>query len=215
MRAQNKKTVSPERSPVSKPDRDVLIALAAVGFSLLALLAWIPFDIESGILEKHRRTVYIGDAMLPTLCAGLMLLCSLGLLAGSLFRRRKTPADSVGTAASGATAAAKGILSLQIKILILMVLSLVVLFYLGSIAVWLAGTIGIETGSYRELRDTVPWKYLGFITGGSILVGGLISLIENRFRMMNIAIGIMVSLLLILIFDLPFEDLLLPPNGDF
>ena len=67
---------------------------------------------------------------------------------------------------------------------------------------------------YRILRDTVPWKYTGFVIGGILLVFSLICFVEERlsWRALLISIGAVVGI--ILLYDLPFDDVLLPPNGD-
>lgn len=190
-----------------KLHRNTLIALAGLAFALLTLLVWIPLDIESGVLEKHRRTLYIGDAMLPTLCAVLILMVSALLLLGRFL--------SKSTQQAGNQEPNHSLLLFQLKTVAIIGIALALMFYLGQISVWLANSVGFDMGSYRELRDTVPWKYLGFSIGGSLMVAALISLIEQRWRWCNIAIGLLTCLILIAMFDLPFEDLLLPPNGDY
>jgi hypothetical protein len=46
------------------------------------------------------------------------------------------------------------------------------------------------------------------------MVGGMIAVLERRLSRRALMIGLIWSLVLILVYDLPFEDLLLPPNGD-
>ena len=82
--------------------------------------------------------------------------------------------------------------------------------WLGPLAVELFGA----EGSYRALRDTAPWKHLGFVAGGTLLVAGLMALVEGRLTMRGVVIGLLATFALILLYDLPFDDLLLPPNGD-
>ncbi|MEM6465129.1 MAG: hypothetical protein AAF679_01305, partial [Pseudomonadota bacterium] len=72
----------------------------------------------------------------------------------------------------------------------------------------------VSTQEYRILRDTAPWKYIGFAAGGLVLVTGLISVVERRFSLRALAIGVFAVTMVIVLYDLPFEDLLLPPNGD-
>ena len=67
---------------------------------------------------------------------------------------------------------------------------------------------------YRPLRATPPWHYIGFLVGGTILIGGLTSLVERRLSARNFVIGFIAALVVALIYDLPFDDLILPPNGD-
>ena len=67
---------------------------------------------------------------------------------------------------------------------------------------------------YRSLRDTVPWKYIGYFSGGILMIFGLISMMEGRMRWRTLIISILAVVFLIIVYDLPFENLLLPPNGD-
>ena len=67
---------------------------------------------------------------------------------------------------------------------------------------------------YRLLRDMIGIKHTGFLIGGVIMVGGMIAVVEGRPSRRALIIGLIWSLVLILVYDLPFEDLLLPPNGD-
>ena len=67
---------------------------------------------------------------------------------------------------------------------------------------------------YRLLRDMIGIKHIGFLIGGVIMVGGMIAVVEGRLSRRALIIGLIWSLVLILVYDLPFEDLLLPPNGD-
>ena len=79
----------------------------------------------------------------------------------------------------------------------------------GPLAAWL-----LDAGEYRLLRDTVPWKYMGFVTGGTVIVGGLVALMEARASLRAALIGLAAAAALAAAYDLPFGDLLLPPNGD-
>ena len=45
------------------------------------------------------------------------------------------------------------------------------------------------------------------------MVGGMIAVVEGRLSRRALMIGLIWSLVLILVYDLPFEDLLLPPMG--
>jgi len=51
--------------------------------------------------------------------------------------------------------------------------------------------------------------------GGDTLVAGVIGLGERRASPRALLWGALAVIGLIALFDLPFDDLLLPPNGDF
>ena len=81
--------------------------------------------------------------------------------------------------------------------------------YLGPI------TAGIfSEDGYRPLRATIPWKYIGYLFGGTAMIGGLTSFVRRQFMAKDWIIGFLVTLAIALIYDVPFDDLLLPPNGD-
>ena len=81
----------------------------------------------------------------------------------------------------------------------------------GPVAV---SVFGPENVDYRTVRDLFPWKYLGFLLGGTALVWCGISLAEKRISARGLVIGLFASLALIALYDLPFDDFVLPPNGD-
>lgn len=172
-----------------------LLGFVAIALALVALLIWVPLDIETGLVEKVRRQVRIGDAMLPIVALSFVII-------GGLMTAFAQQADAARMQRHNLIFLAKLVLTLTVSLLIMR--------WLGPLAVDLLGT----DGDYRALRDERPWKYIGFIAGGMTLVVGLIALMEGRFSLRGVIIGLCAALALIAIYDLPFEDLLLPPNGD-
>jgi hypothetical protein len=179
-------------------------------FLLLAavtLAVWIPRDIETGIVEVFRRSRTIGDALAPVIAASGVAVMSLVLIAGSLSRTESLPATS-------GRLTAENLRFVGILVAVLVV-SLAVMFWTGPLLVKLANSFGLTPGSYRELRGTAPWKYTGYLCGGTLLIFCLVSFIEARLRWLTLAIAVAITLTLALLYDLPFDSLLLPPNGDY
>ncbi len=170
------------------------------GLSLFILFVWIPLDISSGLFEKVRRSVVLGDAFAPAVAAGLIGIGGLLLLVFPHHRAARTPdlsmMDHVRHAAG---------------IVIILALSLGLMRYAGP---FLVSVVFQGDPEYRLLRDTQPWKYIGFVLGGTCLITSLITWVEGRFRMAHWVVAMAVVAVLILLYDLPFDDLLLPPNGD-
>lgn len=182
------------------------LGVVSVVVSAVILFVWIPLDVETGIVEKVRRQTELGDAFAPFIAAlliglgGVLLLCE-----------KNTPAKK-----SAATPHSMGETSFSdfthaLVVFVLIGTALLLMRYSGPLAV--SFILGSEA-EYRLLRDTAPWKYIGFIAGGLWLIVSLIILIENRLRLIHIVIAAVVVLLLIALYDLPFDTLLLPPNGD-
>ena len=170
-------------------------------FAIVVLGVWIPNDVETGLLEKMRRHWVIGDSLAPTLAVGFVLVGALLIL---LFEKRDEPQFTM--------AAAQFVFFFKLVIVILVALS--VMRHLGPILInTYAALSGLDL-EYRLLRDVIGIKHIGFLIGGMIMVGGMIGVVEGRLSRRALMIGLIWSLVLILVYDLPFEDLLLPPNGD-
>lgn len=171
---------------------DAWLALLFLSFAVLLVAVWVPADTGTGLVEKVRRKFVIGDALGPSV-AGAVIAIGAGLV---LLR------PGQGAALSRQNLAWLGAL------LGLFALSMLVMRYAGPLAL-----SGAE-GGYRPLRATAPWHYIGFVLGGAVMVGGLTGLARRRLSLRDFAIGLAAALVIALLYDLPFEDLILPPNGD-
>ncbi|MEM7257589.1 MAG: hypothetical protein AAF404_09395 [Pseudomonadota bacterium] len=175
------------------------------------LFIWIPLDVETGIIEKVRRQVTLGDAFAPSIAA---VIIGLGGLLILLERPQGRPElSSQTTAASGRSLRPPGMADVRHAtiVLVLVTISLVLMRYAGPLILKL---LEGSDAQYRLLRDTAPWKYIGFMAGGLWLIISLIVFNERRLRWQHILIALVAVLVLIAFYDFPFEDLLLPPNGD-
>lgn len=180
---------------------NLFLGLFFILFSLVLIFVWIPLDTDSGIIEKVRRQVTIGDALAPTI-AGVFLLIGGVILV--LFERRASEQPDFDRPAFG----------FFLKVLALLAISMLIMRFAGPAAVAVAGLLTDTPLQYRLLRDTLPWKYVGFFLGGTLMISGLIGLIEGRVTLRTVLIGIGAVVVMIAIYDWPFDDLLLPPNGD-
>lgn len=173
--------------------QDRIVGLIAIAIGLFIALYWAPLDSETGLIERVRGRSAVGDALAPTL-AGL-------LLAGS----------GLGLLFTGSTMRSFSMANLVFLVILLACIGA------GLLAMRWGGPALVEamTGeTYRPLRDTFPWKYTGFLIGGTVMIAAPIMLVERQFRPSRIAVALAVALVLALFYDLPFEDLILPPNGD-
>jgi hypothetical protein len=175
----------------------IIVLLAAA----LAIFVWVPLDTGSGLIQHVRGQEKIGDAMAPT-----VVLCVLGV-AGALlmWEARTKPTSAMPTRSN---------LRYVGLLFGMFLLSILLMRWTGPAAVHIAGIFDPAITSYRDLRDTVPWKYLGFLTGGTFMVAGLICILERRITWRAVIIGFAAVLVLIALYGVPFHDLLLPPNGD-
>jgi len=178
-------------------------AALVAAFALATLVFWIPADIESGVVETFRRRVIIGDALAPTVAAiGILAVAGLfGVTELLRPRRADAPFD-------------RQSLIFIVRVAAALALALALMVYTGPLTVDAINAAGGEIGSYRQLRDTFPYKYLGYLIGGTVMVGGIIAVVEQRLTRGAAAAALLATLVLILLYDVPFDDILLPPNGD-
>lgn len=168
---------------------------------LAALVLWLPHDVDSGLVEKVRRRYQIGDMLAPVVALTVILFGGIWLL---LSRDRQPVGDIIGPARSI-------LISLAV-----ITLSLLLMRWVGPATVWLGEVAGlIEAGTgYRPLRDTLPWKFAGFMTGGTVMIWALSALADGGWTWRRLGTAFLITLVIGAVFDLPFEDLVLPPNGD-
>lgn len=179
--------------------RNLAVALTGCGFALLALAVWIPLDVDTGVIDVWRRNVRIGDAMLPVFSAAGMALAGAVIGVRSLLRDAEPAAGRIDPRFLAWLAAR-------------VAAGLALMLLTGPILAWIV--TGGET-PYRVLRATAPWKYLGFALGGTVMTFGLIALSQHRPSWRLAALAFVATLVIALLYDLPFDNLLLPPNGDF
>ena len=174
---------------------DTALAVILLAFAALVLVFWLPADTDTGLYEIKRGKFTIGDALAPAFAGTVMAIAGLLLLFGS--KARDAPKLDTGHVK---------FLSAMIAIVLA---GMVLMRWAGP-----AATMLFADDDYRLLRDTVPWKYLGFSSGGFVIVAGASSVVEGRFSRGAALAGVVAVLFIIALYDLPFEDLLLPPNGD-
>lgn len=176
-------------------NQDVVLGALALLFGCVIVFYWAPLDSDTGIAEKVRGRWSIGDALAP-IVAGTVIGGAGGFIAlGGLMR-------------GGNATFSMNNFGYIAAFFAIVISGFMIMRYAGPA---IAGVFGEE---YRILRDERPWKYIGFILGGGGMIFGLISLAEGRIALKRLALGLIIAALLALIYDLPFEDLLLPPNGD-
>ncbi|MCP5074151.1 MAG: hypothetical protein GY947_12780 [Rhodobacteraceae bacterium] len=185
----------------ARPKSNLYLGLFCLGFALLLLFVWIPLDTETGWIEKVRRQVTIGDSLAPSVAALFLLVGGFILIVVE----RKSPDQPQATGAN---------MRFVFSVMLILFISLAIMRYCGPLLVLMVNMFSSEPLEYRLLRDTVPWKYAGYFPGGIVMIAGLIGLIEGRLTIRAVAISAIAVMALIAIYDLPFDDLLLPPNGD-
>ena len=181
--------------------RHRVIGAAAFVIGLAALMLWLPNDVDSGLIERVRRRYQIGDMLGPVVALATIML-------GGVWLCLSQDRQPVGKIIAPARAIA--------VFIAVIALSLLLMRWAGPAVVWLGEMAGlIEPGTgYRPLRDTLPWKFTGFLAGGTVMIWALGALADGAWKWRRLGIGFVITLVIGAVFDLPFEDLVLPPNGD-
>lgn len=180
---------------------NLLIGLVFLAVSLLVALVWVPLDTDTGLVEKVRGRKTIGDALAPTIACGFLFLGGLLLV---VMERNALVQQMMTRAQLGFIARLLGVI----------VFGILVMRYAGPALAELVNQFRAEPIEYRLLRATPGWKHVGFVLGGMIVVSGMIAIVEHKFTRNALLTALIAVLFMIAVFDLPFEDLLLPPNGD-
>lgn len=188
---------------------NAIIGLGSLVFALITLFVWIPQTVESGVIEQVRRQVVIGDAMAPTMWAIGLGVLGLLLAVANLLKLRE--GDDGDPQTGGPTWANLRYLAL---LLVIVFGALVLMMVAGPAAVKLAQAFGSDVDNYRALRATRPWKYIGYMAGGFVMIFGLMSYIAHRLSWRLALLAAAAVVVMALAYDLPFKNLLLPPNGD-
>lgn len=170
------------------------LGLACIAFALLVALLWIPLDTETWLVERKRGRYIVGDSLAPTLAAAFVLLAGFMLL----FEARDKDARP-----------SRGNLVFISAMIAVGIFSLLLMRWSGPFV-----TALLASDEYRLLRDTSPWKYTGFVVGGTTLIFALITFVEQRLTWRALWIALAAVAGIILLYDVPFDDILLPPNGD-
>ena len=178
---------------------DRWVGLVLFAFAVMAIFFWIPLDSETGLIEKVRRRYIIGDALAPTIASVLMGCAALGLL----FKPKSGQHDFDVTAAKS-----------LLTFIIVISFSLILMRYSGPIAIGMVDLISSQDLSYRPLRGTFPIRYIGFLCGGTLMIAGLGWFMDGKLTRRTLIRSFLISFGVAACFDLPFEDIILPPNGD-
>ncbi|MGI9523223.1 MAG: hypothetical protein ACR2PG_16425 [Hyphomicrobiaceae bacterium] len=201
-----------DTSALPVPDPwNIGFGLALCVFALVALFIWFPRDIIGSFIETNQvGKVGPGDAFFPVLLASAILGLSAVHLLSTLLRRR-TGVDTATSIGKLTTANVWFLVRFHLVVLF----GVLTMFALGPIVVSAINVIHGSDLQYKALVDTVPYKYVGYAVGGSLLALPLIAWAEGGLRLRSIIIVCAMIVVSILIFDVLLNNVQLPPNADY
>ena len=189
---------------------DIGFGAALFGLALFALFVWFPNDITGGFVETNFiGKTEPGDAFFPVLLAGTILV-----LSGFHFLRALFSHKHRNTAAPSGRLTRANIVFLVLFHAIV-IAGLAVMYWLGPLTASLANLAGITDLTYRQLVDTVPYKYVGYIAGAFLMTASLIRWTEGGLRRRSLFTVLAVIAGSILVFDVLLNNVQLPPNADY
>ena len=177
-----------------------LLGAVVFAFGVCCLLFWIPNDIDSGLIETVRRRNVIGDSLLP---AGAMILIGLSAIALMRQKQADTPFHN-----DGKWHHVFGFF------VIIFVVTLLIMRFAGPALVGFFNLFAQDDVTYRNVRNVRPLKYAGFILGGTVLLSCFSHFMDKSLTKKRAGLFLLITAVIAAFFDLPFEDILLPPNGD-
>lgn len=180
---------------------NLYVGLFFLVVALITIFVWIPLDTDTGLVEKQRGRFVIGDALAPTIACAFLILGGLLLV---LFERKKPEQEIISWLQ----------ISFISRIVGMIILGVIIMRYTGPLLVELVNIFRAEPMEYRLLRATPGWKHVGYILGGISLIAGVIAIVEGKLTRRALFTALVAVLAMIAVFDVPFDDLLLPPNGD-
>lgn len=187
---------------------DIGFGAVVLAASVLALTVWFPADIPTGFFHINAiGREEPGDAFFPIILAALLAVLSTIQLAQAIWRGRD-PAIPRGELT---------IDNLRFLALFLAIVGggLAIMYGLGPIIVTALSALGDLDATYRQLSDTAPYKYIGYVAGGFAMTLALIAKTEGRIRWAGVVTVGLTLIVAILIFDVLLKNVLLPPNADF
>ena len=175
--------------------------------ALLSLFVWFPNDIKGDFITfTPGSNPEPGDAFFPIILASLLLILGAGQFLFAAFGRRpQTPSGRL---------TSDNLRFLLVSYTIIFA-GLSIIYWLGPLIVESARHLGAIEQTYRQLTDTVPYKYLGYVIGGFLMTAGLIALAEGTIRLRALVAVAMVLGLLIIVLDVLLYNIQLPPNADY
>ena len=185
-----------------------------IGFGVVAsiaafftLLIWIPNDIKGGFIEINQiGKPEPGDAFFPIILASLMLVLSTGQLAGAVLSSKPQAASEKLTAHN---------LKFLFLIYTIILAGLTVMYWLGPLVVDALRSTGVIDSTYRQLADTAPYKYLGYVAGGFLMTTSLIAWAEGAIRLKAVLTVAIVIGTLILVLDILLTIFRFPQTRTF
>lgn len=177
-----------------------LLGALILAFALCCLFLWMPNDIDTGLVETVRRRNVIGDSLAPAVAILLTAIAAIALISQSH--------DEAFIQSEGDGAIAFGF------VIITLTITLLTMRYAGPLLIHFATFFTEDELTYRNLRNMRPLKYVGFVGGGTFLMCSFSHFMDRSLTYKRGLLFFIISITIALFFDLPFEDILLPPNGD-
>jgi hypothetical protein len=179
--------------------------------SMLALFVWFPADIPTGFFFINAiGREEPGDAFFPIMLAVLLAILSLIQVTLAIFGAR--PANEDGTPTPTLTV---GNFKFLVLFIAISMIGYAIMYWLGPLTVSALNAGGLLDADYRQLTDTAPYKYIGYVVGGFLMTITLIAWTEGRIRRQSVIAVLLTLIIAIVIFDVVLKNVLLPPNADY
>lgn len=189
---------------------DIGFGVVVLAGSLISLFVWFPADIPTGFFFTNAiGREEPGDAFFPIILAILLAALSVIQLSIAIMGRGPSASPDVQNSLT--------IQNLRFLLIFIAIIGcgLAIMYGLGPLVVWMLNALGVLDADYRQLTDTAPYKYIGYVVGGFVMTIALIARTEGKVRRNSVLAVLITLVVAILIFDVLLKNVLLPPNADF
>ncbi len=208
-------TADRHRHPAPNPSPNVWdlgFGAAVLALAAAALFIWFPRDIRGAFIDIGTGgNPEPGDAFFPVLLASALFILGGVHLVASALGRTSPPPD--GDDAPGRLTL--GNLRFFALFHVIVFIGMAVMYWLGPLIVDALNGVGLFDASYRQLVDTVPYKYIGYGVGGLLMTLVLVAWSEGGLRRRSLYTVAFVLVGAIVIFDVMLSNVPLPPNANY
>ena len=198
---------SAEHRQATRDPWDIGFGVVVLAFAMLSLFVWFPNDIKGGVIVINQiGKPEPGDAFFPVILASLIGLLGLGQLTIALFRPQARAQGGRLTLENGVFLAG---------FCVILGIGLALMYWFGPAVVSVLHALGLNEHTYRQLTDTVPYKYLGYVAGGLVMTTLMVVRAEGMVRMRALLTVVLVVVFLVFVIDGLLYNVQLPPNADY
>jgi hypothetical protein len=200
-------TASADNRPATRDPWDIGFGVVVLAVAVVALTVWFPNDIRGGVIVLGATgKPEPGDAFFPVILASLMGLLGAIQVCFALFK--PSARAQAGRLDSGNAVFMAGFC-------VIVGVGLALMYWCGPAVVGALKSVGLTEHDYRQLTDTAPFKYIGYVVGGFVMTVAIVVRAEGMVRPRALLAVVLVIAFLVFVIDGLLSNVQLPPNAEY